>query len=186
MWAPTSAGPVVNMTTLADLLVDFAQRGSKPAILVDRDESFENWSFLDLADQAHRLAKGLAAAGVQSEEPIAIWAPNGREWVVAYFAIIAAGATAVPLDPLATDSEIAEMMATGNCRRIFTSRARLNRLPARVRNAEVAVYILDADLDLPIGVTGWKTLLTDRPDLLPRVRPEQRASLLFTSGTTGT
>jgi long-chain acyl-CoA synthetase len=176
------AGDIMNARTLADLLDEFAQRGDKSAILVDRDDGFDTWSFADIVDHARRLATGLAAAGVQTEERIAIWAPNGAEWVVAYFGIIAAGATAVPLDPLASDSEIAEMLSASNCRRIFTTRPRLGRLSPR----PAAVYVLDAEADLPDGAIGWKNLLTDQAGSRPRVEPDQHASLVFTSGTTGT
>jgi long-chain acyl-CoA synthetase len=179
-------GDILNAATLTDVLADFARRGDKDAILVSRDDGFDSALFSDIADQAQRLATGLIAAGVQPEEPIAIWAPNGVEWVIAYFGIIAAGATAVPLDPIAGDSEIAAMLSASSCRRIFTTRARLGRLPPRGGDASLVVYALDAARDLPADVMSWKGLLAERAGFLPRIKPGQYASLLFTSGTTGT
>jgi long-chain acyl-CoA synthetase len=187
-------------TTLAELLDGLPAFGERPAIMVDRGESFSAWSFAALTEVSHRLATGLLASGVGRQEPVAILSSNRAEWIIAYFGIVASGAMAVPLDHLAGEGEIATMLSKCGCRRLFTTRDRLSRLPASWADGRGAVYLLDGDLpdDEPpnigsIGVHGappssavsWRRLLAERAGPLPAIAPDQRASLLFTSGTTG-
>jgi long-chain acyl-CoA synthetase len=179
------------MNTLPDLFERWDRLGERPAVMADREDGFETWTYRSLADHARRLARGLVAIGVRAEEPVAILASNRPEWIVAYFGIVAADATAMPLDAMAKDVEIEAMLAKSGCRRLFTTRDRLARLPPGWGEAEGRVYLLDGD---PSGsgngsgpkVQSWRSLLAASAGALPAIRPDRRASLLFTSGTTGT
>lgn len=66
------------------------------------------WSFADLDRQATRLARQLAAAGVQEEHRVALLAANGLSYVAFVHALTRLGAILVPLNlrltPLAANS----------------------------------------------------------------------------------
>lgn len=195
-----------SFATLAELLDGLRAFGERPAVMVDRGESFSTWSFAALADGSHRLATGLLGLGVGRQEPVAILSSNRAEWIIAYFGIVASGAMAVPLDHLASEGEIAVMLSKSGCRRLFASRDRLARLPAAWLAEGAAIYLLD-DASSGDGAAGdgaagegpaagpgpasagalpWRRLLAERAGPLPEIAPGERASLLFTSGTTGT
>ena len=89
---------VDHLTTLVDLLLQFRQRHRQPAVMTLFGEEFIAWNYPELADRATNIARKLVSAGVGHEDPIAILAPNSAERIAAYFGIVAAGATAVPLD----------------------------------------------------------------------------------------
>lgn len=146
-------------------------------VLAERGE--QAWTYGKLATIVRQLAGGLLAAGVRREEPVAILAPNGPEWVAAYFGIVAAGATAVPLDNGAAAPDLARMIQKSGCRRMFTTRANLERLRRSAESDLPTLHFLDE------GPDDWRSLLRADHGALPQLEPEQRASLLFTSGTTG-
>ncbi|HVO04042.1 MAG TPA: AMP-binding protein, partial [Candidatus Cybelea sp.] len=166
--------------TLVDLLAGFRERGDRPAIMLDRETGFETATYRWLADCTTRLAQGLIAAGVAAGEPIAILAPNSAAWIAAYFGVVAAGATAVPLDYRATTADLQEMLARSGCRRLFTIEAASARLPPSWRDGTHEIYQMG-------GAAGDALLARATAAApLPKVEPDARASLLFTSGTTGT
>jgi len=179
------------MKTLPDLLERWDRLGDRPAVMADRESGIETWSYQALADHVRQLAHGLGADGIRPGEPVAILASNRAEWIVAYFGVVSAGATAVPLDAMAKDTEIEAMLARAGCRRLFTTRDRLPRLPPGWGGLEGIVYLLDGDP--PAAGSGprpkvhaWRSLLVESDAGLPTIQPDRRASLLFTSGTTGT
>jgi len=176
-----------HLETIADLLEDFRDRGDQPAIMVDREDTFETWTYGRLADHATKLAHGLNAAGVASGESIAILSPNSAAWIAAYFGIVAAGATAVPLDYHASAGELELMLGRSGCRRLFTIETALAHLPRSWRDGDHAIYLMDDAEHAVSNAISWKALMgTQHAAPLPVIQPDTRASLLFTSGTTGT
>jgi len=167
---------------LADLIFEAPDKDAI-AVMAFADGGLQQWSFQRLAETARRLGVGLMRAGVRREEPVAILAPNGPEWVAVYFGIVAAGATAVPLDRGATAQDLALMIRMSGCRRMFTTDGNRRRLRELPECGGLTFHLLD---ERPEGRNpdDWQTLLTDTGSL-PDISPEQRASLLFTSGTTG-
>jgi long-chain acyl-CoA synthetase len=172
--------------TLIRLIDSFADQGDACATMVGRGSGFDILSYAALAISVRRLAAGLLDAGLARQEPVALWASNSIEWIIAYLGIIAAGATAVPLDYHAAEDEINSMLARSGCSRLFTTCDRLNRLPPRMKGGNSNVYVLDALSDLPTDAMNWKNLLANHTREPPTIVPGDRAELLFTSGTTGT
>lgn len=174
------------LRTLVDLL-DRWRQNEGVAVIVDRDGEPEITTYNWLAETATKIAAGLRATNIGTQDFIAILAPNSPAWIAAYFGIVTAGATAVPLDYHSTAPELAGMLSRSRCRRLFTSKAGLERLPGSWVEAAEAIYLLDT-LDEGAGkITSWTKLSRGTPDApLPAVPPDARASLVFTSGTTGT
>jgi long-chain acyl-CoA synthetase len=169
--------------TLISLLARIRRHGDRPAVVWVRDEAVETWPYERLVDTALRytalrLAAGLRAEGLSTGEAVAILAPNRPEWLVAYFAILAAGGLAVPLDVLLAEADLVRVLADCGCSRIFTVEGQVPRL--RTMAPELRVHLLDG-----AGEGGWRELLADRAVDLPALDPRAPASLLYTSGTTG-
>ncbi len=55
-------------------------------------------------------AAGLVAAGLPAGGRVALWGPNSADWAVANLAVLAAGATVVPVNTRATESEVAAVL----------------------------------------------------------------------------
>ncbi len=183
-----AAGPpeiaAAGCRTLPALVERFAEFGDRAAMIACGEGETETWSYTRLAATARGLAAGLHEAGVGRGEPIALLAPNGPLWVACYFAIVSAGAMAVPLDDLTRGRELGRQLSHCGCRRIFTTRRHLDALRGLEGGAELDVTLLD-DADGPAGARDWRALLAE-PRPLPEPAADAPASLLFTSGTTGT
>src|SRR5262245_28023003 len=59
----------------------------------------ETVTFAELHEAVDRLAGQLAGAGVEPGDAVALALPNGPEIVLAFLAIVRAGAAAAPLNP---------------------------------------------------------------------------------------
>ena len=95
---PSSDRIAPPLATLAELSLVFATRGPRPAIVAFQRSGVDTLTYAELATRVGRMAQGLRARGVAHGDRVALWAPNSPEWIVSYFAIVAAGASAVPLD----------------------------------------------------------------------------------------
>src|SRR4051812_9937434 len=73
-------------------------------------------TYSELVDQARGFGASLAAAGVQAGDRVAIWAPNGAEWVVALLGLSMAGATLDPINTRWKGAEAADVLRRSRAR----------------------------------------------------------------------
>lgn len=168
--------------TLQQLQRELSANGEIAAIIAFAGEAEETWSFAKLGDVSTRLAAGLARRGIYRGDGVALIAPNSPQWIVAFWAIIGAGAVAVPLDAQNDDHELKRMIEISACRLAFSTAAGARRLRAIAPSCETIV--LDRESDSAEG-EGWHSLLVTPDASLPAVTPTEPAIIVFTSGTTG-
>ena len=82
--------------TLTALVASWPERGERSAIVEFTRNGSATLSYEELTDRVTRLAHGLRACGVGRGDRVALHGPNSSEWIVSYFAIVTAGAVAVP------------------------------------------------------------------------------------------
>jgi long-chain acyl-CoA synthetase len=172
---------VPRYATLVDLLERSAElHGSDPA-LVARQPSGEQASitYRELRDRSRRAALLLAARGVKPGDRVLLIAENSPDWALAYFAIVGAGAVAVPLDHLISADELAPICRIAEPRTALRSAKVAKRLGGGIRDAAPDAIELElAELSRPF------VLGRDPAPLHPPDR-KSLASIVFTSGTTG-
>jgi len=171
--------------TLAEMAEGLSSRGAAAAVIALRDHGLDTWTYTDLANHIAMLARGLVEAGVRRGEPVLLCAPNSAEWILAYFAIVRAGALAVPLDNLSGGRDLARVVADSGARRIFTSQSHVPDLEALDEAAKMDIVLLDGGNDGK-NIKNWRGLLAEREVNLPEIESDDSVSLLYTSGTTGT
>ncbi|MFC0283989.1 class I adenylate-forming enzyme family protein [Camelimonas abortus] len=127
--------------------------------------------------------------GVKKGDRVAIAMRNYPEWVITFWAAVAIGAIATPLNAWMTadelvyclkDSGAAVLAADGE--RIDRIRDRLGEIPAR------AVIGTRPEQPFPPGVIPWDAVVTATPGAtLPPadIAPDDDATIFYTSGTTG-
>jgi len=168
------------LDTLAALVATLRGRGDRSAIVAFKNNRSVTLSYRELADRITRVAHGLRARGIGGGDRVALLGPSSPEWIVAYFAIVAAGAVAVPLDAQSTAESAAAAVAHAAPKAIITTRAQRDSL-ARLVARDLRFWLFDA-----AGNESISSLDADERSALPRVGGADLASLLFTSGTTGT
>lgn len=201
-WWKAEPGPVaLSQTTVAALLNEAAlDAPDAEAVVVSAYPDPElnvRWSYRDLAERAEVLARALIASGVQAGEPVAIWAPNVPEWLVAEFGIAMAGAVLVAVNPTYRQDEVRHVLtdsAAVAC--LFLPRSgRLDLWAelAAIRPALTALRQLFSMAGPVEDVPGFDDLLlrastVSRQVVLDRtgaVRASDVAQIQYTSGTTG-
>ena len=134
---------------------------------------------------ASRVASALLARGVTQGSRVLLVSENRPEWGVSFFGILRAGATAVPVDHDLSEQEIINIARRSDAKVALVSEKVLERLPtleAALEKAQLGTrQVLFGE-----AFAGDPT----KPDGIGPVRKaasaDDVASLIFTSGTTGT
>jgi long-chain acyl-CoA synthetase len=155
-------------------------------------------SWKAVGDRAMAIAAGLHALGVQPEDRVAIAATTRVEWILADLGILCAGAATTTIYPTTEPKDAAYILSDSGSRVFIAEDA---AQAAKVTGADLPdlthVVVIDGTAEAPVPVLtlaeleakGREALAAD-PDLVTRianaVRPDQLATLMYTSGTTGT
>jgi acyl-CoA synthetase (AMP-forming)/AMP-acid ligase II len=96
------------VTTTPALLADRADRFRDELAVVDGDVAL---TFGELSARATRVAAGLIDRGVCRGDTVAVWAPNGFEWIVSALGLQMAGAALLPLNTRFKGAEVRALLA---------------------------------------------------------------------------
>src|SRR5918992_864807 len=94
-----------------------AARGDKPALIDGTNGAITTYA--ELADQVARTASGLASEGIGKGDAVGLLGPNTPSWAVAFHAVVALGALAVPLNPLLTPGEVAKQLQIAHAKAVI-------------------------------------------------------------------
>jgi long-chain acyl-CoA synthetase len=159
-------------TTLLDYIDAFAGLGEREAVIEFADEHADTLRFAALDAGSAAVARTLAESGVARGDTVAIFAEPSRAWITAAFGILRMGAVLCPLDTQFNDETLAHVLADGEAKAVFAMDAGAEA----VRRAAPGVPVLD-----PVQAASGGAGEPDRPD----ISPDDRATLFYTSGTTG-
>ena len=172
--------------TLATLAGTNAERFPNRAIYAVRTGN--NWQDVTAAqfnDQVRAAAKGLVSRGVEAGRPVAILSPTRYEWTVLDFAIWSIGAFAVPIYDSSSAEQIEWIVRDSRAVAVITDS---DATAARVREAvsePPPLWVMDAGLLGSLAAEGSTVsddVLATRATI---ARPEDPATIVYTSGTTG-
>jgi HIP---CoA ligase len=155
-------------------------------------------TYAELFERSRRFGAALVSSGVEVGDRVALWAPNGVEWIVAYLGLIQAGATLIPVNTRFKGAEAGEILRRTGARVLVTVTDFLGVDYAEMlaqaggELPDLEVVIVTGEVARP-GLLGWNEALSHVTDLslseLDRrriaLRPDDPADILFTSGTTG-
>jgi long-chain acyl-CoA synthetase len=158
-------------------------RPERPAVFADAP--IWTYSALDIATDG--VAASLAERGIAPGERVALYCPNGADFVVAYLGCLKAGAVVVPINLLLNPREIAFMLKDCCARAIFFGVAFAEPV------ATALALVPDLALRVGIGFDDDAPLLDChlhqlvQPKQAPAVSlsADHDAVILYTSGTTG-
>src|ERR1700681_1922544 len=101
------------------------ERGTRPFLWAKRDGNYRSSSWAEVADRVSRLARGLAALGIEPGDRVALIAENRPEWVIADLAIVSAGAITVPAYVTNTVADHRHILGNSGARAAIVSSAAL-------------------------------------------------------------
>jgi long-chain acyl-CoA synthetase len=137
-------------------------------------------TFGDVRRRADCVAARLQAHGIGAGDRVLLSGHNHPDWPIAYFGILRAGATAVPVDPALDATQLENLLRESGARVAVWDETVEKKGGATARAALPQVHVLDLHEVAQPDARGGT--LAPAP---VEVRPEDVASLIFTSGTTG-
>jgi len=141
-------------------------------------------TFAEAYAAAREAAGGLVAGhGVRKGDFVGIAARNSANWIVAYMAVLMAGGCATLLNGWWLGEELAEGIALAGCRLVLADAGRARRLDGLDHGAEILLFEHDCEPARGLAALTAKGGGGDTP--LPEVSGDDRATMLFTSGSTG-
>ncbi|MEU0530417.1 type I polyketide synthase [Amycolatopsis tolypomycina] len=136
----------------------------------------------DLEARTRRLAGHLAGLGVRHGDRVAICLGNRVSTVESYYAVLRAGAVAVPLNPGSATAELAYPLADSGATAVITDATQA----ARLRLAPGVRLLVTGD-DVPAGAHSYDELAVTEPaePAADDLDLDEPAWMFYTSGTTG-
>ncbi|MFW2828681.1 AMP-dependent synthetase/ligase [Sphingomonas sp. ID0503] len=165
-----------------------AAKGGAPFLFAKTDGRWSSLTWAEAAAQIDALAAALRTLGVAPGDRVVILSENRPEWLIADFAIMAAGAITVPAYTTNTAADHAHILTDSGARAAIVSTAKLARplIEALAEAPACRDLIVMEPVAAPVAVQDWRTLLatTASPPPLATTRTDL-ACLIYTSGTGG-
>ena len=187
--------------TIPKLLAHAAGTYGDAAFIVGEDGA--RLSFAETKAEAEKVARGLIALGVRHGDRVAIWAPNGTNWILAALAIEMIGAIMVPINTRFKRDEAVYILGKAGVRVLFTVGNFLGTDYVAMLRGDHAhggciadlpaldtIVLLDGQAP-QAGARSWASLVEAGKDVgslearMAAVTPDTTCDILFTSGTTG-
>jgi long-chain acyl-CoA synthetase len=138
------------------------------------DQSWNKVTNGEFLGKTRGIAAHLIRSGIKQGDRVAIVSENRYEWCASYLALLMAGGVGVPIDPQLGTSEIENLLGDSGAVLLFHS----EKTGANIRDRVGRI-----NFDSP----GFKEIC-DTPEATsyPEIWEEDLASIVYTSGTTGT
>ena len=175
------------------------ESGNLPAQMVKRDGQWNSLTWAQVGEIVRELALGLLALGRKPGDAVALLSQSRAEWVQADFAILSTGSVTVPIYPTYTPEQIAYIVNDSEARSLI-----VENLSQLVKVLEVRENMERLEQIVLIEGSGWQrpfvlawdelrqrgrehasmleSVLCDR---VAATCPEDPATIVYTSGTTG-
>jgi long-chain acyl-CoA synthetase len=182
----------------AMFFAEAARRGDAPFLWAKRDGIYRALSWRETAEQAGALSRGLRALGITRGDRVALIAENRPEWVIADFAIMAAGAVTVPSYTTNTIEDHRHVLSNSGARAVIVSTPALTQrvMPAAdqitdIENIITIEPLLGGQLS-HAEIHRWDEIVArgaaltdDVAETVAQAGRDDTACLIYTSGTGG-
>ena len=147
----------------------------------------ETWSFADTMSRVDEIADALVSRyGVKRGDRVAISMRNYPEWIMSFAAIVSVGGIAVCMNSWWKTDEVAYGLEDGSPRLLIADIERFRTAEPALSRLGIQAMVVRHEGELPDGIDRMEDVLRSgaaMPDVM--VGPDDDATILYTSGTTG-
>lgn len=156
-------------------------------------DGWKSWSWTEYWHRIEAIAAAFLQAGLKKGDRIAILVHTCLAWEITDKAALAVGGVVVGIDAHATPEQIEFVLVHSESRALATTAKGLAGIKAEVVKTFKLILLLDGDfaeatVSVPedVRLVRFTSLARVREVVLPVIDPEDEATLVYTSGTTGT
>ncbi|WP_042456864.1 class I adenylate-forming enzyme family protein [Neobacillus dielmonensis] len=166
---------------ISQILLNTANELPTHPAIVFRNASL---SYQELAELVKEKAAGLKKYGLQNGSHVALMMANKPEYAIAYFSLLAIGATVVPINPTFKSSEIVYILNDAEVEALIVDEVGL----AEVQKSASQFSTVKQIFSLPSvdRFIHWEAVNGHSADFWPEPKTSNDdAQIIYTSGTTG-
>ena len=176
------------LSTIRDLIAAPASRlPEKEAIRYKKGKNeIVGKTYSQLKADSERFSAVLQALGEQGNH-IALVGATSYEWIISYFGIVNSASVAVPLDVLLPAEDICELVDRADATIFVIDEVRADVLAIAKERCPKLKYIISMQKkEETDGILSfWQLMDKQNAGFECEISPEQLATIMFTSGTTG-
>ena len=146
----------------------------------------ESKSYQQLKDDTECFSAVLAELGEQKSH-IAIIGATSYSWVVSYLGVVNSGSVAVPLDAALPETDLCELINRADVTTVVFDESKAQVAAMAAEKCEKLKHIISmSDKSSVEGAKSlWKLIKEQKPGFDYSPTPDEFATIMFTSGTTG-
>ena len=198
----TNASLPMSIATLNDIFFTAVDHDLDQAMLQREGGKWLPISSREFARNTFRTAQALLSWGIRKGDRVAILSENRPEWPISDCACLLLGAVTVPLYTTLTAEQIAFLLNDSGCRVIFlSSDQHLQKILSILPHTRIEKIVVMDALEFTGDLSSYSNVCvrmnditrhgpeTLDPDLLKQahaIAPDDLATIVYTSGTTGT
>jgi crotonobetaine/carnitine-CoA ligase len=175
--------------TIRDLLEErVALYGDREFLVFeDRSGAIERYTYREFDAQVNRVANGLLAENIASDEKVVVHLPNSPAFLITWFALAKIGAVMVPTNTANSAAEMQYILGFSDATTVITEAPFIGVFDAALpRCPNIRRVFVCRTTQAPAGTRLWDDLWQGQPiELAPsKLHNEATATIVFTSGTT--
>jgi long-chain acyl-CoA synthetase len=181
-------------STLGEMVLRSAARGEEVALRYSHGTGMTEITYADLVETARAIGRGLIALGIESGDRVSILGSTRAEWTLCDLGALCAGAVVAPIYHTNSPGECQHVLGNSQARVVFCENAEQAAKIAAIRDTcpGLAHVVLVDDSEVPDSIKlselirlGGAVEPTAVDERVAATGPEDLATLVYTSGTTG-
>lgn len=183
-------------STLNELFFEAVDRFGAAAAFqrFETAERIVDISYLEALETVQRASAALTRRGVEPGDRVAILSENRPEWAMADYACLCSRIIVVPVYPSLTASQVAYILDDSGAELVFASnQGQAEKLMEAGAELGIELTVVTFDETTVVDTVPWSLFVENAPEVdaddfraeALGVQPDEVATVLYTSGTTG-